>query len=278
MNEADLQSARRSARFLRAGMDEAVLIEITRAVGVAMHGVASTLVDVVSRALLEPGLDEALLAQRYAMAVEQLLPDFGQTLETVLRRHMLDDMTQSVLTDADRLIGIPTRTRAVAVGFADLVGFTRLGERVAPDELSEVADRFTHQAGDLALPPVRLVKTIGDAVMLVSPDVGALLEVLMTLMDDHGQGLHAGMAFGQAVDHRGDFFGRPVNLASRVCGVAAPGSLLTTAEVRYAVADARYTWSKAGMRRLKNVAGTTALWRVRRAEPPVRRRFRPASS
>ena len=61
-------------------------------------------------------------------------------------------------------------SREVAVCFADLVGFTRLGEEVAPEELGHLAARLEALAADAAEPPVKLVKTIGDAAMLTAPE------------------------------------------------------------------------------------------------------------
>ena len=125
--------------------------------------------------------------------------------------------------------------------FADLVGFTRLGEEVAPDELGRLAVRLEALAGDAAEPPVRLVKTIGDAAMLASPQPEPLLAATLRLIeaaDAEGEDfpqLRAGAALGQALPRAGDWFGRPVNLASRITSVARPGSLLVERELREAV-------------------------------------------
>jgi adenylate cyclase len=120
----------------------------------------------------------------------------------------------------------------VAICFADLVGFTRLGEEVAPEELGHLAVRLEGLAADVVEQPVRLVKTIGDAAMLSSPEPEPLLEAALSLLDAaDAQGgnfpqLRAGVAIGPARSRAGDWFGRPVNLASRITAVARPGSLL----------------------------------------------------
>jgi class 3 adenylate cyclase len=64
----------------------------------------------------------------------------------------------------------------MSVCFADLVGFTRLGGELEVQELGSVAGRLAGLAGDRAIPPVRLIKTLGDAVMLVSPNPAALVK------------------------------------------------------------------------------------------------------
>jgi adenylate cyclase len=77
--------------------------------------------------------------------------------------------------------------------------------------------------------------------------------------------LRAGVAWGSAEQRAGDFYGHAVNLASRVTGVARPGSVLCTEEVRDA-APAEFDWSFARRHRLKGMSETFALYRARRRE------------
>ena len=118
--------------------------------------------------------------------------------------------------------------------FADLVGFTRLGEVVSAEELGHLAGRLAGLARDLTSPPVRFIKTIGDAVMFVCPDPVPLLDTVLKLVemvdtDESFPRLRAGMASGMAVSRAGDWFGSPVNAASRVTGVARPTDRLPIA-------------------------------------------------
>lgn len=74
---------------------------------------------------------------------------------------------------------------------------------------------------------MRLIKTIGDEVMLVSTDPVALLDGVLDLVDanepdDRLPRLRVGVATGMAVSRAGDWYGSPVNLASRVTGLARP--------------------------------------------------------
>jgi adenylate cyclase len=106
--------------------------------------------------------------------------------------------------------------------------------------------------------------------MLVSPDPVALLEAVMDLVDatdrdDDFPTLRAGIATGMAVSRAGDWFGSPVNLASRVTGVAQPGSILVSESTRDAIGDdERFTWSFAGARHLKGIKSDVRLFRARR--------------
>lgn len=98
----------------------------------------------------------------------------------------------------------------MTVCFADLVGFTRLGERVAPADLSIAGRRLTELAVAVARPPVRLVKTIGDAAMLVSSEPEPLIEAAVALVaeaESQREGmppLRIGIASGPAVPDSGD--------------------------------------------------------------------------
>src|SRR6185437_4522666 len=132
-----------------------------------------------------------------------------------------------------------------------------------------LAVRLESLAADAADPPVRLVKTIGDAAMLASPEPEPLLGAALSLIaaaDAEGEDfpqLRAGAAMGQALPRAGDWFGRPVNLASRITAVARPSSLLVERELRESV-DGPYRWSFVGERRLKGIRGPVPLFRARR--------------
>src|SRR2546430_2433789 len=163
----------------------------------------------------------------------------------------------------------PAGWRGVAVCFADLVGFTRLGELVRPEDLSGLAVRLEAMTSDVVRPPVKLVKAIGDAVMLASAEPEPLLDAGLALLDaadaeaeDFPQ-LRVGSALGPALGRAGDWFGRPVNLASRITQIARPGSLLAERELRESAPES-YRWSYAGERRLRGGQQPVPLFRARR--------------
>ena len=159
----------------------------------------------------------------------------------------------------------------VAGGFADLVGFTRLGEELPPADLEQLANRLAELARDVAVGPVRFIKTIGDAVMFVSTDTAALLDAALALIesaaaDETLPRLRVGIGYGSAVSRAGDWFGSPVNLASRVTAVARPGAVLVSESARDQIGDdSRFRWSFAGVKSLKNISSDVRLFRARRA-------------
>lgn len=117
--------------------------------------------------------------------------------------------------------------------------------KVPLDELGEISARLEQLTLETVVPPVRFVKSIGDAVMLVSPDAPSLLDAALTLVDAAGAQhsglpeLRAGVATGPALSRAGDWFGRPVNLASRITTIARPGSVLAAEGVQEMFGNAK---------------------------------------
>jgi len=188
----------------------------------------------------------------------------------VFGRHLRQQVRQDVISRQALAEGRLAEGQEVAVSFADIVGFTKLGEQIGVEELGAVTGRLGELASEVASAPVRLVKLIGDAAMLISPQADPLLDATLALVDaadNEGEGfplLRAGVAAGQALAQGGDYFGHPVNLASRITAVAYPASVLCAADVRE-VAGSGYRWSDAGRRRLKGIDGPVRLARVRHA-------------
>jgi adenylate cyclase len=269
--DEDVESARALARFREAGLPEEGMMEITRVINQGLARSAEAIRDLVGETFLRAGDTERDLGLRYARVAEDLIPLMEPLLAHALRRHLRELIRSDVLGSLEIGGGRLPGARDVAVAFADLVGFTRLGEQLAASELGDVAGRLGVLASEIARPPVRLVKTIGDAAMLVSPEPLALLEALFALLDAaRGEGerfpvLHAGIAHGPALARGGDWYGRPVNLASRVTDIARPDTILATRDLREQVGEHAVDWSFAGKRRLKGMEDAVVLFRVRPA-------------
>jgi adenylate cyclase len=238
--------------------------------GHALRQVADQFSEIVGDLSYDPSLDEAELADRFAAQVAVLQPLIDQLVTLGLRVHFREAVLDAAMAAAERSGHGRLGTREVTVGFADLVGFTRLGEELPPEQLERVASRLAALAATAADPPVRLVKTIGDAVMLVAPEPAPLLATMLRLVDladAEGRGfpqVRVGVASGPAVTRGGDWFGSPVNLASRLSAIARGGSILATEDVRDAT-DWEFRWSDAGMRRIRGVHGPVAVFRARPA-------------
>jgi adenylate cyclase len=272
--EDELESARRMVIAREAGISEEETLDLLRVLSRGLSQAAESLRAFPLKLVLQPGMTEAELAARYAEAAAQLYPLVDPMMSNVLALHLRHATQTEVISALERSGGQLPGSREVAVCFADLVGFTRLGEEVPPEELGRLAGRLEVIATDVVEPPVRLIKTIGDAAMLTSPEPAPLLDAALNLIDaadaegeDFPQ-LRAGTAIGLALPRAGDWFGRPVNLASRITAIARPGSVLAEREVRESAREA-YGWSFAGERRLRGVREPVSLFRARRLAEPT---------
>jgi adenylate cyclase len=269
---ADAEATTYIQKFIDLGMDPEQLLQVTRVLADGLAHAAEVMRYTALAAVLRPGATELEIAKDSEILVSHVAPLLGPMIQDMLLLQLRHAMDTEAVNASERAAGAPLPgAREIGVAFADLVDFTRLGEAVEPEELERLSHRLATIARDVAVPPVRFIKTIGDAVMLVSPGPRLLLQAMLDLVDaadadDAVPMLRVGIAFGDAVSRAGDWFGSPVNLASRVTGVARPGSVLVTESARTAIGDKGFHWSFAGARKLKGIKGETKLFRARRED------------
>jgi adenylate cyclase len=149
--------------------------------------------------------------------------------------------------------------------FIDLAGFTALTEAHGDEDAADVATRFAELTRSALRPGDRLVKTIGDAVLVTSPkpSTGVLLvERLLTeaAEDPRFPALRAGLHHGDAVHRQDDVFGAAVNLAARVAAEAHSGEVLGTEPIAAAARSHGIPVAELGDVLLKNVRGSIPLF------------------
>lgn len=267
---ADAEAAKFTRDFLDAGIDPDELVQITRLLGDGLSRAAEAMRYAALAAVIRPGTSELEIAKASEVLVSSLAPLLGPMIQDVLLLQLRHAIETEAVNAGERAEGhhLPG-AREISIAFADLVGFTRLGEAVPPEDLERLSQRLADMTRDVAAAPVRFVKTIGDEVMLVSTDPVPLLDAVLQLVevtndDDDFPRLRVGMASGMAVSRAGDWFGSPVNLAARITGAARPGSVLAAESVREAIGDdERFTWSFAGARHLKGIKSDVKLFRAR---------------
>ncbi|NVN49553.1 Adenylate cyclase [Mycolicibacterium hippocampi] len=270
---ADAEAAKFTREFLAAGIDADELVQITRLLGDGLARAAEAMRYAALAAVMRPGVTELEIAQASEVLVGNVAPLLGPMIEEVLLLQLRHAIETEAVNATERAEGqhLPG-ARMVTIGFADLVGFTGLGEALPPEDLERLSQRLADLTRDVAVGPVRFIKTIGDEVMLVSPDPAPLLDAVLQLVDaaesdDGFPRLRVGVASGMAVSREGDWFGSPVNLAARVTGAARPGSVLVAEATREAIGDdERFTWSFAGAKHLKGIKPDVKAFRARRAE------------
>jgi adenylate cyclase len=215
---------------------EAEIVEAASVLGLAMAQVAGSQVDLFRRSLNQQitgsvggNLDHVL---RSAAMVDLMLPTAAQLMEVVHRRHIEAAVRGESVVAVELATGALPGQVELCIGFADLVGFTAASDHLAPMDVGEMAGALVHHAeGALPAQGARIVKTIGDAVMFTAPDPGSGAAAALALLDAASADaklppLRVGLAFGPVLRRYGDYFGRTVNVASRLCTAASPGAVL----------------------------------------------------
>jgi adenylate cyclase len=265
--EQDLESMRAVKQLLDAGVSEESFLDLARVAGRASAQFAEAIVAMLGQLMLRAGDTEHDFAVRMAQFTSAFMPSLDSLVATPVRQHLRELARRELIGRAEIEAGKLPETWPIAVSFADVVDFTRIGEHADAPRISEVVARLGDLAGEVAAPPVRLVKLIGDAAMLVSGDADALIDATLTLVAAADRerdlpALRAGAAFGDALNQGGDWYGRPVNLASRVTALAPAGAVIATAGLRERVGDTR-RWEPIAAAKLKGIADPGTLYRIR---------------
>jgi adenylate cyclase len=165
---------------------------------------------------------------------DTLLPLTAEAMDLILRRYLVSSAYQAWEVDPLRA----STTATLAVGFADVVGFTALARSIPTDELVAVIGSFERDVIDLVTDRGgRVVKLIGDEVMFVMDDPrGAArlaLELTHRFADDaRVPPLRVGLSYGSVLTRDGDFYGPVVNTASRLVELAEPSGVVVSENVQ----------------------------------------------
>ena len=270
----DLAAARRLRMFQEAGIPTESVLALTRQVGSSAARIAAAHRDLAASEIVDPDADEFEAAITLRDAARELLPMSEQAVAYAHRAHFIEQMRGDIIAAAEPgWLGV-AKAREVSVCFADLVGFTRMGERSELEKIGSVTKLLESVAIEVSNPEVQLVKLIGDAAMLVSEDGAAMFDAALRFIEvaeeagDELPALRVGVAHGNAIPQAGDWFGHPVNLASRITEAARPGSVLASAEAVEAGGDA-FSYSGAGRHRFKGLDSAVGLFRVRRRSESI---------
>jgi len=270
---ADAESVLHAVELLDMGFDPEQIVLVLRLLVDGLTHAAVVMRQTALQHLLRPGTTEVQLAQAAEVLSRQTEPLIGPLVVDLLRLTLRHGFQTEVVDAAELEAGTLPDTREIAVAFADLVGFTRLGEALPPEDLARLAGGLGDRARDVAQDPVQFVKPIGDAVMLISAEPPALLNAVLDLVDvvesDALPRLRAGIAYGLAASYGGDWYGSPVNVASRITAVAPPWAVYVEESARAVIGDAPgIAWHYVGPRRLKGVRDDVRFFQASRAKSP----------
>ena len=252
-------------------VDVETAVQMARVIGTSMARIAEAETPPGSTPILISSGDSIVDADEFARRAGASIPAMARLLEYVWRRH-LQAATRRAMLDRVRRSDEGSSPN-LAVGFADMVGFTVLSQHLGDAELAAVVSRFEELAHDTVVAlGGRVVKMIGDEVMFVVQTATGAAEIGLSLAEAYADDellsdVRVGLAVGPVLVQDGDFYGPVVNLASRLVGVANPGTVLVSGELRATLVDEGgrdFDTRALRPRNLKDI-GLVQLWKLSRA-------------
>ena len=242
ISEVDLEVFRYGAEVLAAGLPLPALLQLVRVYGQAMAQVADAEVRLFHLYLHEPLMREGVPGVEVAQAMEgmtrEMLP-FAVPFINYLHGRLLgyfveQDVIGHIESDLDDEETAEEGRMRVAIAFADLAGYTRLTEEAGEARAVDAVERFVETVEHTLPIDARVIKMLGDEVMVVGADAAALTSWAVGLggkLPEGSQPPRIGIHSGAALYRDGDYYGREVNRAARVVARAAGGEVLVTRPV-----------------------------------------------
>ncbi len=222
-------------RFFAAGREvfgETAILQALRVIGNSFVKIAEAEVAVLRLSFevpfLEAGGSDLDVMDGYERLTRMLLPEVEGVFSSLHRLHLARAARRGWAVDE----ASGATLAALAVGFADLAGFTSLAGRVSTTELAGIVDSFDEHVGDVVMSAGgQVVKLIGDEVKLVADAVSDGLTIARTLATgipgaEDLPAVRVGLAAGEVLNRDGDYYGSVVNLAARLVDLAEPGEVL----------------------------------------------------
>jgi adenylate cyclase len=274
VSEDEVQLLRYVAAVLESGFPLVALLQLVRVYGQAMAQVADAEVRLfhlyVHEPLLRSGSTGIETAEQMHALSREVLPLAGPVLDQVHQRYLKHFVEQDVVGHMESDLSgtaIDLGRMRIAIAFADLAGYTRLTEEEGELTALDAVERFV-EAVEVTLPEgTRIVKTIGDEVMIVGSDPAAMTDwaVGFQTMQAERPLPRIGIHHGVALYREGDYYGRDINIASRVSARAAGGEVLVTRPVEQQ-AGSHLEFERIGEVRLKGFSESTEIFIARRLE------------
>jgi adenylate cyclase len=273
ISEDDLQLLRYMAATLAAGFPLVAFLQVVRVYGQALRSIADAEVKLfhlyVHEPLIREGVPGLEIAEEMEGLARELLPLASPVMDHMHQHFLQHFLEQDVVghLEADGADELDLGRLRVAIAFADLAGYTRLTEEAGEETALDIVERFVEAVEHTLPEDARVVKTIGDEVMIVGSDPGALVDwaVGFQQLQVERPQPRIGMHVGAALYRDGDYYGRAINLAARVAARAAGGEVLVTDAVTEA-AGRHLAFDRIGEVKLKGFDTPTALLVARQAD------------
>jgi adenylate cyclase len=268
ITEDELQLLRYVAAVLAAGLPLVAMLQLVRVYGQAMAQVADAEVRLfhlyVHEPLMRSGSTGIEMAEEMLSLSRELLPLASPVMDQVHQRYLQHFIEQDVVGHMEADLdgeALDLGRMRVAIAFADLAGYTRLTEEVGELEAVDAVERFV-EAVEVTLPDeARVIKTIGDEVMVVGADPATLTDwaVGFQSLQSERPLPRIGIHYGDALYRDGDYYGRDVNIAARVAARSAGGEVLVTRPV-VAHAGSHLAFERIAEVKLKGFSETTEIF------------------
>lgn len=271
----DAVALRLCARILAAGLPLVAFLQLVRIYVQSIRRIADAEVRLfhlyVHEPMIRDGVPELQMAEEMGDLAADVLPLAAPLTEYLHNRYLRFYIEQDVVGHMEAEVSLDTTEMElgqvlVALCFIDLTGFTRYTEEEGDIEALDVVENFVATIEETLPREATIVKTIGDEVMLVSPEPAGLTQWAVDLMARFPRrpqprvGIHC----GAAVYRDGDYFGSQVNLAHRVVNRALAGEVLVTDRVAEAIAASEtLSFEPIGQVALKGFPVPTELFLVR---------------
>jgi adenylate cyclase len=272
LTEQDVDAMAGLARVLGAGFPLVALLQLVRVYARALRAIAEAEVRLfhlyVHEPLIREGVDAYEMAEEMEGLAGDLLPLTTPLMEYIHTRYLRFYIEQDVVGHMEAEFAGDKQIGRVSMAFAfiDLTGFTRYTEEEGDEEALDLVERFVETVEATLPAEATIVKTIGDEVMIVSPDPTTLTEWavgFLGLFQERPQP-RVGIHFGTAVYREADYFGTDVNLSHRVVARALGGEVLVTRPVLDAIGSSDYLeFDPIGATELKGFPEPAELFSVR---------------
>ncbi|MBI1188381.1 MAG: hypothetical protein GC206_13790 [Alphaproteobacteria bacterium] len=237
--------------------------DILYVIASALHRISDAVVNEYVGAV-EPRILDGDDGLRRHLASTAMAAELAEELARMLGPLLIHHIRQATLRQRRAMPAAPDRLLSrYTIGFIDLVGSTQLTRRFTATDLTAFVRRFETMAFEIAHQHRgSIIKHIGDEIMFAAldPNDGCRLAVeLMRALRSGDVSVRGGLAFGDVLSRRGDFYGPVVNLASRLADQAVNDEVLIDAAANQA-ADPAIVREPAGRRMLKGFDTPVPVW------------------
>jgi adenylate cyclase len=271
-NDADVEALRTARDLIEQQITHPLLaVQQTRVIGLSMARVAESAVAAWEERRVMPlrgeeDPNELEVDEEVITATQKLLESNQKFIVYIWRRHLAAAAKRGAAAQMTNTDEIPLR----GIGFADLVGFTKIAQDLDEPDLAELVDWFETSAHDtITSLGGRLVKMIGDEVMFTADRPETIADVGLAISDRHDEDerlppVRVGLAWGPVLAREGDYYGPMVNLANRLVKAARPGTVLVNDLLQEKLAEREgFSMRRVPAPPMKGI-GRVRVWRLKR--------------